>query len=1791
MIGLPVSAHRVRRTLTLLLSALAIASLPAAAQVPAPAVASSRGYIQGNPLTAHTTGAFDTTKASVLVAFVSTLPAWNGLPVSIAGVTDSAGNTWNVLTGPTTFAGSASTLLSAIYYVSWPVANKTDTLTVTLSNGAPLVAHVFAVSGADITNPPIYSPITDPGAGVLSANVATAPITVPANTLLLSWVKNDTAATATPVGGYTLDPQSTSYLWAESQLALTGGAYTGGFQYDAPIDWQTAVVGLPPPAGPIAFNQAVATTSVTPVNLVLNAWSPSGAPLTYSVVSGPSNGTLSGVEPNLTYTASASFAGTDSFTFTATDGVTTSNVATVTIAVQGLDRPPVASNSSATVAGNAGTVTLVASDPDNDPLTYTIVTPPVHGQLSAGTGATQIYTPTPGYVGPDAFTFEANDGQLNSNIATVTITVQLPYGPPTVGSSVGYINSTPLVSHTTAAFNTGGTTSLVAFVSSHPSWNGAPVSISSVTDSAGNTWQILTGPTTRADSTFPLMSAIYYVMGSTASATDSVTVTLTNAAPLVMHVFAVSGADITTVPVYSAITDPGAAGVNSTVTSAPITVPSNALLLAWTKNESPANASAVGGYTLDPQSTNYLWGEWETVATAGSYTSQFLYDAPIDWQTAVVGLKAPTGPVASNAAVTTFHDAPVAITLSAWSPSGSPLTYSVVTPPANGVLTGAAPNLVYMPNAGFIGSDAFTFLANDGTGDSNVATVSITIRPPDQPPVASNSNVTVFGNAGTLTLLATDPDNDPLTYVIVTQPAHGQLSAGTGATRTYTATAGYSGTDSFTFKANDGLLDSNVATVTITVQPIVPAPTVVGRRGYINSNALASHTTGTFNSSGASTLVAFVSTHPTWNGLPISFSGLTDSAGNTWQVLTGPTTHPDVNYSLMSAIYYVTAPITSTKHTVTVKLTNPAPLVVHVFAVAGGDISSVPLYSPITDPGVGDATFNVASAPITVPANTLLLSWVKNESPSTAIALGSYTLDPQSTSALWAEYGTALTPGSYTGQFQYDAAIDWQTAIVGVTPRLVTVTSPNTAVTWAAGSTRTITWTQNLGLAQTVDIAFSPDNGVTWTTLATGVPNATSTTGAYTTPMPTMLTTQALIRVSPSGHPELGDSSNVPFTLATPTITLTAPNTNVTWVAGSTHAITWTHNLGAAESVLIEWSTDGGTTWSTVAPSVLNTGNTSGTYNWFVPYPYTTTARVRLTWLTNSAAQDVSAVNFSIVAPITVTAPTTAVTWGAGSTRTVTWTHQLGAGATFDIAGSADNGVTWTPLASSVPGTSTSGTYTGPMLATVTTQARVRVSPAGHPELGAVNGTAFTLATPAITVTSPNTNVAWAMGSTQKITWNHNLGSAESVEIDLSEDGGATWTPIAASAPNTASTSGTYNWLITQPVTTTARVRVIWLRNTTVQGASAVNFQIVPPVTGVTPSTGSTLGGTAVTINGNGFLAGATVMFGSSPATNVVVVSSTQITATTPAGALGPVTVTVTNPGAPTGSLANAFTYVIVPTVTAVAPNNGPIAGGTTVTITGTNFAAGASVTFGGTAATSVSVLNATTLTAVTPAHAVGSVAVAVTANGQTGTESGGFAYWDPFIQVAAATPAPSSASVSVPYGIAQVPGNLNVVIVGWSDTTASVTSVTDTAGNIYTLAIGPTVGQGVQQAIFYASNIVGGGNTVTVNFNQAAVFPDVRVLEYHGVSTLDTASGAVGNGTAASSGTATTTGTFDVIVGANTVTTSTKSAGTGFTARVITAPNGDLAEDKNTTAAGPVSATATLRATGAWVMQLVAFR
>ena len=252
-------------------------------------------------------------------------------------------------------------------------------------------------------------------------------------------------------------------------------------------------------------------------------------------------------------------------------------------------------------------------------------------------------------------------------------------------------------------------------------------------------------------------------------------------------------------------------------------------------------------------------------------------------------------------------------------------------------------------------------------------------------------------------------------------------------------------------------------------------------------------------------------------------------------------------------------------------------------------------------------------------------------------------------------------------------------------------------------------------------------------------------------------------------------------------------------------------------------------------------------------------------------------------------------------------------------------------------------------------------------------------------------------------------------------------------------------------------------------GTATGEIAIQPFIATVSPMAGPLGGGQPVTIAGRNFQPRAAVSFGPNPATNVVVVSSTQITATTPSGnALGPANVIVSQSDSTAFTATSAYTYTAPPTVTSLVPNHGSPAGGMSVTVTGTSFMAVTAVTFGVAAATTYTVVSATQITATSPAG-TGTVDVTVsTTSGTSPTSAADQFTFVPGSGVYTAlaphrlldtrtnhTTLAAGASVNVPIGgVGSVPANATAVILNVTavdETTAGFFTVYPTGGTVPT--------------------------------------------------------------------------------------------------------------------------------------------
>ena len=292
-----------------------------------------------------------------------------------------------------------------------------------------------------------------------------------------------------------------------------------------------------------------------------------------------------------------------------------------------------------------------------------------------------------------------------------------------------------------------------------------------------------------------------------------------------------------------------------------------------------------------------------------------------------------------------------------------------------------------------------------------------------------------------------------------------------------------------------------------------------------------------------------------------------------------------------------------------------------------------------------------------------------------------------------------------------------------------------------------------------------------------------------------------------------------------------------------------------------------------------------------------------------------------------------------------------------------------------------------------------------------------------------------------------NVGDVVTINISVpSSDGSSvghgfimdTWVPTSILIPRgstksvtfTPTAPGTYGFVCAQNSPTCGSGHSSMIGSMTVLAAPP------PAITNFSPASGPTTGGTTVTISGSNFVSGATVTFDTTAATNVTVVNDSSITAVSPAHAPGAVNVTVTNPDQKSAS-SGSFTYITpAPAVTSIAPPSGPTTGGTPVTISGSGFQDGATVTISGAPATNVNVVSATEITANTPLgpaseELIGDVTVH-NPDGTSATKTGAFTWSVPPLAVSAVAP-----------GIGTPSGGTQVIITGAGFTTALQSSVT----------------------------------------------------------------------------------------------------------------------------------------------------
>jgi len=693
---------------------------------------------------------------------------------------------------------------------------------------------------AGYAGPDSFTYLADDGS--LDSNVATVAITVIATNETPAAV-NDSAATAEDavltvsapgvLGNDTdadANPLTAIVVSGPAHGALTLNA-NGGFTYtpaanyngpdsftykanDGTADSNTATVSLTVTAvndPPVAVDRTFVTNedaslNVTAPGVLDNDTDVEGDALTAVLVSNPSHGTVTlNSDGSFLYVPAANYNGSDSFTYKANDGTSASNVATVTITIAAVPDPPVAVDDSYTTNEDTTLVLFGPavlgndSDVDGDPLTAVLVTGPGHGTLTLNTSGGFTYAPAANYSGPDSFTYVANDGTSSSSAATVAITVN-PVNdvPVAVGNSYSTNEDVPLV---------------VA----------VPGVLGNDTDADGNplTVIVVSGPShgslaMDADGGFTFTPAANYNGPDSFTYKANDGLVDSNVVTVSLSVNGVNDAPVAVADSYSTNEDtplvvsaPGLLANDSDPEGGALTA-----IKVTNPGHGTVTVNANGSFTYTP-AANYQG--------ADSFTYR-VNDGSLNSATVTVSLTVNAvndAPVAADKTASVSEDANKAITLTATDADGNPLTFSIVTPPAHGTLTGTAPNVTYRGFLNYNGPDTFTYVANDGTVDSNIATVTITVNPVNDAPVGQADSFTTPKNTPyNGVVVATDVDGNPLTYSVSTSPTKGvlTLNSATGAF-TYTPNANFTGSDFFRFKASDGSLSSGATRVDITVTP------------------------------------------------------------------------------------------------------------------------------------------------------------------------------------------------------------------------------------------------------------------------------------------------------------------------------------------------------------------------------------------------------------------------------------------------------------------------------------------------------------------------------------------------------------------------------------------------------------------------------------------------------------------------------------------------------------------------------------------------------------------------------------------------------------------------------------------------------------------------------------------------------------------------------------------------------------------------------------------------------------
>ncbi|MDO9215498.1 MAG: tandem-95 repeat protein, partial [Methylococcales bacterium] len=722
---------------------------------------------------------------------------------------------------------------------------------------------------------------------------------------------------------------------------------------------------------PVAVADTLTATEDTAIiytaaQLIGNDTDAENNPLTIASVTSGANGTaVLNPDGTVTFTPNANFNGVADFTYQVKDtGLLLSNSATVTVNVTAVNDAPVAVADTLSAIEDTA-ITYLASDllgndtdVDGNPLTIASVTNGSNGTVVLNPDGSVTFTPTADFNGAADFSYQTSDGTVNSNSATVTVNVSaVNDAPVAVADTLTAIEDTAIIY--LASDLLGNDTDA----------DGNPLTIASVTSGVNGTAVL------NADGTVTFTPAANFNGAADFSYQANDGTANSNSATVTVNVTAVNDAPV--------------ANPNTVAANEDTAITYTAIQLLGNDTDVDGNPLTIGSVTNGINGTVVLNGDGSVTFTPAP---NFNGVADFSYQATDGNLLSNPATVTVNVAA--INDAPIAVADTLTATEDTPITYTAaqllvndsdaendvfsiltVTSGTNGIaVLNADGSITFTPDANFNGIATFSYQLTDGILISAPATVTVTVEPVNDAPVAvantlaANEDTAITYLASDLLGNDTDIDGNPLTIASVTSGTNGTAVLNANGTVTFTPAANFNGAATFSYQATDGTANSNSATVTVNVAAVNDAPVAIADTLDASEDTVIIYTAA-----------QLLGNDTDVDGNPLTIAGVVSGSNGT--AVLNPdgtvTFTPDANFNGVATFSY--------QATDGILTSSPAQVTVNVAAVNDAPVANPETMNALEDTATTYTAFQLLGNDTDIDGNPLTIASVSNGTNGTVV--------------------------------------------------------------------------------------------------------------------------------------------------------------------------------------------------------------------------------------------------------------------------------------------------------------------------------------------------------------------------------------------------------------------------------------------------------------------------------------------------------------------------------------------------------------------------------------------------------------------------------------------------------------------------------------------------------------------------------------------------------------------------------------------------------------------------------------